>query len=64
MANPLARFATFLAGVREEIRQVTWPARPEVLGSALVVFVGVALLGGYISLVDFLLSHAVRVFLR
>jgi preprotein translocase subunit SecE len=55
-----ARAAAFLSGVREELRQVTWPTRDEVAGSALVVFVGVALLGAFISVVDFLLSRGAR----
>ena len=64
MANPFASLSTFLSGVREELRQVTWPTWEELVGSALVVFVGVALLGAFISVCDFILSHAVRVILR
>ena len=64
MAKPLARFATFLAGVREELKQVTWPTREELIGSALVVFVGVALLGSFISVCDLVLSQAARLLLQ
>lgn len=64
MANPLGKAATFVAGVRDELRQVTWPSREELFGSVLVVFVGVALLGVFISIVDFLLSHVVQGLLR
>ena len=60
MANPLARAQTFIAGVREELRQVSWPTREELVGSVLVVFVGIALLGGFISIVDFILSKLVH----
>ena len=56
--------ASFLHEVREEMQRVSWPTRDELLGSALVVLVGVALLACYISALDFVLSKAVRVFLR
>ena len=64
MPNPVNRFGVFLAGVREELSQVSWPAREELLGSALVVFVGVALMALFISACDFILSKAVRFLLR
>jgi len=62
--NALQRFQTFLQGVREEVKLVSWPTREELLGSALVVFVGVTLLALYISGWDFLLSKAAHWFLR
>ena len=64
MANPLANVGTFLQGVREELKQVAWPTREELIGSALVVFVGVALMAIYLSVCDFVLSHAARALLR
>jgi preprotein translocase SecE subunit len=64
MANPVARFGTFLTEVREELRQVNWPSRDELVGSALVVFVGVAILAIYISICDFFLGKAAHVLLR
>ncbi len=62
--KPLPRFRAFLQGVREEMKLVSWPTREELLGSALVVAVGVVLLAAYISLCDFLLSKTARLFLR
>lgn len=64
MASTLARFATFLTGVKEELKQVTWPSREELVGSAIVVFVGVVLMAAYISACDFLLSHVVKILLQ
>ena len=58
------KFRVFLKSVREEMRQVSWPTREELVGSALVVFVGVVLLASYIGVCDFLLSKAARVWLR
>ena len=62
--KPFERLKTFLAEVREEIQRVSWPNREELLGSALVVVVGVTLLASYISVLDFFLSKTVRLFLR
>ena len=64
MANPLANVATFLVSVREELKQVSWPSRDELIGSALVVFVGVALMATFISVWDFFLSKTARFLLR
>ena len=64
MANPALRFATFVKEVQDELKQVAWPTRDELLGSALVVFVGVVLLASYISVCDFFLSQAARLLLR
>ncbi len=64
MANAVQRISTFVQEVREELGRVSWPTREELLGSALVVFVGVALLGGYIAIWDFVLSKAARWLLR
>ncbi|MBI2495323.1 MAG: preprotein translocase subunit SecE [Candidatus Omnitrophica bacterium] len=64
MANALERVSTFLTDVREELKQVSWPSREELLGSLLVVFVGVALLAGFISVCDFILSKAAQLLLR
>jgi preprotein translocase subunit SecE len=64
MANPIARASTFVLEVRDELRQVSWPTREELIGSALVVFVGVLLLASFISVCDFFLSQAARLLLR
>ena len=62
--NALARFGRFLGEVRGELTQVSWPSRDELVGSALVVFVGVVVLAGFIAVCDFLLSKAAQVLLR
>jgi preprotein translocase subunit SecE len=64
MAKSLERLTTFLTGVREELRQVTWPTREELIGSALVVFVGVVFLAGFVSVCDFVLSRVAQIILR
>lgn len=60
----LQRFLTFLSGVREELKLVSWPTRKELVGSLLVVFVGVVLLATYISVWDFMLSKTAQLLLR
>ena len=64
MVKPLEQFSGFLMGVREELKQVSWPTREELAGSALVVFVGVALMAIFISICDFFLSQAARLLLQ
>ena len=64
MPNALTRFTTFLHEVREELKQVSWPTREELIGSVLVVFVGVVLLASFISVCDFILSKAAQLLLR
>ena len=64
MAKPLQRVTIFLTDVREELKQVAWPTREELVGAVLVVFVGVALLASFISLCDFILSKVAQLLLR
>ena len=64
MAKLLNNVSTFVVGVREELKQVSWPSREELVGSALVVFVGVAILAVFISVCDVILSKVVEVLLR
>jgi preprotein translocase subunit SecE len=64
MAKPLSRVSVFLEGVREEMGQVSWPSREELVGSAVVVFVGVVLMALFISLCDLVLSKAAQWLLR
>ncbi|MDP3703280.1 MAG: preprotein translocase subunit SecE [Candidatus Omnitrophota bacterium] len=64
MVKAIARFTTFLTQVREELKLVTWPTREELIGSALVVFVGVVLLAGFISVCTFVLSRVAQALLR
>ena len=60
----IARFGTFLREVREELTRVSWPTREELVGSTIIVFIGVAILACYIAIVDFFLSKLVRAFLQ
>ena len=48
----LVRLADYVRATREELRKCTWPSWDELKGSTLVVFVSIALLGGFTVLVD------------
>ena len=64
MAGGLSRVGIFFSEVQEELKQVSWPTREELVGSALVVFVGVVLLASFIGICDFILSKAAQALLR
>ncbi len=51
----------FLVEAYQELRKVTWPNRKETLGTTGVVLILVVILAIYLGLVDFGLSHLVRV---
>jgi preprotein translocase subunit SecE len=51
------RIRDFYADVRGEMKKVTWPARPEVLGTTVVVIVSVFFFGAYLFVVDYLLQQ-------
>ena len=55
---------SFLAEAVQELKKVTWPNRKETLGTTGVVLVLVFFIGGYLGLVDFVLSHLVRYFIH
>jgi preprotein translocase SecE subunit len=50
------RTVAFLAAVREELRKVTWPTRPELIKATRMIIVLSILLGLTIGLMDYLLQ--------
>ena len=50
------RTVAFLAAVREELRKVTWPTRPELIKATRMIIVLSILLGLTIGLMDWLLQ--------
>ena len=63
MAKPLQGIRTFFKEVIEEMKQVSWSTREEMVGSLLVVFVGVVLMAIFIGICDFVLSKMAQVLL-
>jgi preprotein translocase SecE subunit len=59
-SNPVTGFfhrtAAFMVAVREELRKVTWPTRPELLKATRMIIVLSILLGLTIGLMDWLLQ--------
>ena len=48
----LVRLTDYVTATREELRKCTWPSWDELKGSTVVVFISIALLGGFTVLVD------------
>jgi len=59
-AGSLARFGNYVQQTREELRKCTWPSWDELKGSTVVVFISIALLGGFTVFVDFVFTMLVR----
>jgi preprotein translocase SecE subunit len=52
----ISRSAGFLSAVRDELRKVTWPTRPELVKATRMIIVLSILLGLTIGLMDYLLQ--------
>jgi preprotein translocase subunit SecE len=57
-----SRIPRFLHEVRIEMGKVTWPSRPELIQSTIVVMVAVAVAAAYIGLLDLVWSSLVNFF--
>ena len=53
------RSRTFLLEVRNELKRVTWPSRPEVYAATIVVILFSFVLGTFLWVVDLILDRAV-----
>lgn len=58
------KVTTFLQEVQAETKKVTWPSRRDVLGSTLVVIVGVFIVAGFLGIIDFALSLVIGSLIR
>ena len=59
-AGSLVRLGNYVQQTREELRKCTWPSWDELKGSTVVVFISIALLGGFTVFVDFVFTMLVR----
>jgi preprotein translocase subunit SecE len=59
-----AKTKQFLADVVSELKKVTWPTRKETLGVTGVVLVLVIIISVYLGLVDYGLSHIVKMLIH
>lgn len=61
MAN---KVANFLKEVKVELGKVSWPARTELISSAIVVITSILLLGVFIWLCDFMFVRIVNIIIK
>ncbi len=57
-------FRDFLDEVRLELTKCTWPTRPELMESTVVVVISCLILAGYVGVSDFLLMNLMSVIIR
>ncbi|MDN5331855.1 MAG: preprotein translocase subunit SecE [Tepidanaerobacteraceae bacterium] len=60
----LKRSSKFIKEVRSELKKVTWPTKDELVSSTIVVIVSVALVSGFIWIVDSILLNVLKLILR
>lgn len=60
MAN---KISTFLQSVKAEMKKVTWPSRPRIIRSTLVVLITIAIFGIFIGGIDFMFFQILKFFL-
>ena len=60
--NPFTKVRTFYKETMLELSKASWPDFQELRGSTVVVVIGVAVLGFFISVSDFSLSNWVEYF--
>lgn len=53
----IQRLALYVAQTREELRKCTWPTLDELKGQTALIFIMIGLLGGFIVLIDVVLSQ-------
>jgi len=53
----IQRLALYVAQTREELRKCTWPTVEELKGQTALIFIMIALLGGFIVLIDSILTQ-------
>jgi len=51
-AGHLARFTAYVQQTREELRKCTWPTWDELRGHTVVIFISIAILGGFTVVID------------
>ncbi|MGA3285753.1 MAG: preprotein translocase subunit SecE [Verrucomicrobiota bacterium] len=51
----IRRFATYIQETREELKKCTWPTWEELKGSTVLIAITIALMGGFVRVVDMVL---------
>ena len=53
----IQNLALYIAQTREELKKCTWPTWDELKGSTALIIIMIALLGGFIVMIDLLLTQ-------
>ena len=53
----IQRLAVYVAETREELKKCAWPSWDELKGSTALIMIMIALLGGFVVVVDLLLTQ-------
>ncbi|MCL5292327.1 MAG: preprotein translocase subunit SecE [Actinobacteria bacterium] len=62
--NVLAKLSRFLREVRIELTKVSWPNRPEIVASTIVVLVAVTFFALYIGGIDLIFIYLIKALSR
>ena len=60
----IRRVSAFVREVRTEMGKVSWPSRPELIGSTWVVLISSAALAAIVGVFDFLCTTLIRWMIR
>ena len=60
MKNPFTSIRLFYKEMMTELKKATWPTKTELRDSTIIVLIATAMLGSYISLIDFSLMNGVE----
>ena len=60
LTGKLASLTNYISETQEELKRCSWPTWTELKGSTLVVFISIAILGGFTVAVDLVFSLLVR----
>ena len=60
MKNPFTSIRLFYKEMTTELKKATWPTKTELRDSTIIVLIATAILGAYISLIDFSLMNGVE----
>jgi preprotein translocase SecE subunit len=60
----ITRLADYIRATREELIKCTWPTFDELKGQTALIFVAIALVGGFTMVIDFISLHVLQFMFR
>ncbi len=64
VAELVKNFREFIAGVKSELKKCSWPTRPELLDSTVVVVVSVIFFGVFVGFSDWFIMRLLAIIIR